>query len=152
MQHRRQRLMSPDGRLVDVEIAWWPGRRPRNRLIVFHQSVLCSMGLYADAVQEVQGFGEGSIGHSRFQTPAGPVSLWYWLQSEDRISTRPYSHVVWQYLREIRGLPADGCFVLFAVHDAGRSEMNPELAGLTNHLRATLQHWFQSVPLNGQAP
>lgn len=89
-----------------------------------------------------QSFAGGSTAYSIIQTVDGPMAIFYWLQSDGKISTQPFTHAVWQYFRRFRGLSADGCFVLVAVHGSRKSELSPELVELVNCPRTALQKWF----------
>lgn len=145
-QNRKSILTSPSGRRYELEIVWWPQRRPRNRLIVFHQSVICSMGVYAGGIHSEMKIGEHHLSHSLISEKSQLKSFYYWLQSEDQISTRPYFHAIWQYWRELKGKPADGCFVLIAAAGKTQNTDAGELSALLNHIRKTLQNWLSHNP------
>lgn len=139
--HGRKWLCAPGGGSVSIEIVWWPGRRPRNRLIVFHQSVICSAGRYADAQHAQQLLSGEAVATTLVNNPAAPVRLYYWLQSSGRVSVEPFKHALWQYWLELSGRPADGCFVLIAV-PAANAVSAAELVDLLRHVRSGLEKWF----------
>lgn len=143
-QHRQMLLESPHGLQARIEIAWWPERRPRNRLIVFHQSILCPKGRYGSAFHFDQTFNGSSIAGSRIGTASGPVILYYWLQSPGILSKSPFWYAAGQYWLELRRRPTDGCFILVAVNDQKSNITDQHLSDLIDHLQITLKDWFVS--------
>lgn len=141
-QNRQLILSAPSGRRYTLEIAWWPQRRPRNRLIVFHQAVICSMGVYAGGIHSEMQIGDQELSYSLISENRHQKSFFYWLQSENQISTRPYFHALWQYRRELFRQPSDGCFVLIAADGKIKDTSSLELKTLIKHTRETLQNWL----------
>ncbi|MDD3146623.1 MAG: exosortase/archaeosortase family protein [Candidatus Riflebacteria bacterium] len=141
VQHRQIFFESPQGLQAKIEIAWWPGRRPRNRLVVFHQSVICPEGRYGSAFHFDQIFSGTSVAGSIVETDSGPVTLYYWLQSPGIISKSPFWHAAWQYWLELQNLPADGCFIMVAVLDHSSGQAH-HLSDLIVCLQGTLKEWL----------
>lgn len=141
-QARKIDLTSPSGRLYELEIVWWPQRRPRNRLIVFHQAIICSMGAYAGGIHQEMKIDNHRLSCSLINDKGQHKSFYYWLQSENKISTRPYYHAVWQYWQELLRQPSDGCFVLIAAKNELHETNAADLSALLSHIKPALQNWL----------
>ncbi len=141
-QNLKETVKSPSGFVFEVEIVWWPGRRPRNRLIVFHQAIVCPTGKYAAAIHGQRKLGNAKVAWSVLPEKEPYKYLCYWLQSKNKISDRPYVHVIWQYLQELKLEPADGCFVMIGCRNIENKLMSSDLTSLTDHIQQTLQDWF----------
>lgn len=141
-QNRQLTLSAPSGHRYSLEVVWWPQRRPRNRLIVFHQAVICSMGIYAGGIHSEMQIADQNLSYSLITENGHRKSFYYWLQSENQISIKPYYHALWQYRRELFRQPSDGCFVLIAADGQIKDTSSLELKTLIKHIRETLQKWL----------
>ncbi|MBU1109728.1 MAG: exosortase/archaeosortase family protein [Candidatus Riflebacteria bacterium] len=140
-QSRQALLESPSGEQVKVEVIWWPGRRPRNRLIVFHQAMICSTGIYAAASHSQEQLGSEAVATSFINEAGVQTRMYYWLQSTGKLSSDPFKHALWQYWLELRGMPADGCFIMVATADK-KGSSTVEITLLIRQLQQSFGKWL----------